>query len=189
MATSQAALLIAQLQGQGYNRSQIALALGRDSSYVSQIASGKRTGATYIPALQNLVTGEKVVNVPRRTTKAGRQARVRQGAIRDTENRIINLASKSPNGSKIKQDLKSIEKKGGRIGAIVTFKKYQAYEMNTPAQMDIPIWSHGTSAKWINETMYNTGMSFSELLQQQIENAYSPSVAENIISVQINAVY
>lgn len=189
MATSQAALLIAQLQAQGYNKSQIALALGRNSSYVSQITSGKRSGANYVPALQRLVTGEKVVSVPRRVTKTGRQARVRQGAIRDTSNRIINLSSKSPDGSKIKQDLKNIEKKNGKIGAIVTFKKYQAYEMTTPSQMDIPIWSHGTSAKWINDTMKHTGMSFSELLTQQIENAYSPTVAENIIAVQINAVY
>lgn len=186
---SQAQGLISQLTRKGYTNATIATALGKQKRYIELIASGQRTGDSYVEGLQNLLIGKGETSVPRRTGKAGTPVKGRIGAIKDKSNRVINLESKSPDGKQMINYLKAIEKNKGRIGVIVTFKNYQAYEMTTPARMDIPIWSNGTSAKWINEQMKKTGLTFSELLTQQIENAYSPTVAKNIISVQVNAVY
>lgn len=186
---SQASVLISQLQAQGYSKSAIAKAIGRDSSIVSQIANGKKSGASYVPALEGLSHGASSVEVPRRQTKAGKQANVRRGAIRDDKNRVVNTVSKSPDGANIQALLRSIEAKKGRIGVIVTFKRYQNYDMPYPTTMDVPIWSNGTTAKWINNTMKSNDMTFSELLTQQVKAAYEPMVCENVIAVQINAVY
>lgn len=186
---SQASILISQLQAKGYSKAAIAKAISRDSSIISQIAAGKKSGASYIPALEKLTGGAPSVTVERRKTKAGTTARVRGGAIRDESNRVINEVSKTPDGAHIQSLINKVEKQDGRIGAVVTFKRYQAYDMPYPTTMDIPIWSNGSSAKWVNSTMRETGMSFSQLLTQQVKKAYEPLVAEGVIAVQINVVY
>jgi len=188
--TTQAQNLIQQLHNQGLNNSQIAKLVGRDSSQISQIEKGKRTGDVLVPALSRIVAGEQkeAVTAPRQQTKTGKQKKVRTGAIRDTKNRIINETSNTPNGLKLRSDLKTIEKNRGLIGVVVSYRKYQAYEDVSPSARDVPLWSKGTTAKWINAKL-STGITFTELLQEQVENAYNPTFAEGIIGVQINVIY
>jgi hypothetical protein len=186
---SQAQNLIQQLQAQGKNYSAIGKLVGRDSSYISQIARGKRTGESLIPTLNKIVTGEtENVKAPRKTKKSGVQANVRKGAIRDTKRRIINETSSTPNGPKLRNDLRTIEKNNGLVGVVVSYRKYQAYDDTTPSQRDVAIWSNGVSAKWINSKL-SSGYTMTSLVQEQIENAYNPHVADGITNIQVNVVY
>lgn len=74
-----AAQLIAQLKDKAaMSNREIAAALGRDQSLVSQIARGKKSGAHYVAALSELNTTGTITRPPaRRQTKAGAPALVR----------------------------------------------------------------------------------------------------------------
>lgn len=74
-----AAELIGQLkEDAAMSNREIAAALGRDPSLVSQIVRGKKSGAHYVRALTELATtGTLTHHPPRRRTKAGGAAKVR----------------------------------------------------------------------------------------------------------------
>jgi hypothetical protein len=64
----------------GMSYSEIGRRLGgRDSSLISQIARKGNKGASFVDALTKVQGGAPFVNVPRKTTKAGTEARVRKG--------------------------------------------------------------------------------------------------------------
>lgn len=77
--TETAAQLIAQLKDKAaMSNREIAHALGRDPSLVSQIARGKKSGAHFVAALSELNRTGTVTQLPaRRRTKAGAPALVR----------------------------------------------------------------------------------------------------------------
>jgi hypothetical protein len=74
-----AADLMAELKEKAaMSNREIAVALGRDPSLVSQILRGKKSGAHYVRALTELATTGTVTHHPqRRRTKAGGAAKVR----------------------------------------------------------------------------------------------------------------
>lgn len=94
--------LVNDLRMQGLSYKEIGRRVGRDSSLISQIAHGKPKGASLVDALQKVERGEKSVDVARRTTKAGTQAKVRKGVgtIPGTDN--ISVKTKKGNKTIIK---------------------------------------------------------------------------------------
>lgn len=77
------ASLVNALLADGMTKSQIAKAIGRDSSVVSQIASGKKPYTNLVPTLSATLAnrrGEKVPvpEAPRRLNAQGQQAQVRK---------------------------------------------------------------------------------------------------------------
>jgi hypothetical protein len=86
--------IINDLRMGGMSYAEIGRKIGRDSSLVSQIAHGKPKGASFVDALTKVRACEKSVNVPRKTTKAGTEAKVRKGVgSRPGENIIVKTKS------------------------------------------------------------------------------------------------
>lgn len=87
--------LIATLRANGYNNSQIAKALGRDSRVISQITKGEKPYKNLTPALERLAGTRSgplpSVNAPRRTTAAGKVARTRAKPQELTGGRAVPL--------------------------------------------------------------------------------------------------
>lgn len=77
--------LIRALQERGYSQRQIARAIGRNDSLISQIARGKKPGGNLTDSLRELARRPGVsaapvaASPPRRTTRTGELARVRGG--------------------------------------------------------------------------------------------------------------
>lgn len=84
--------IISQLRAGGMSYSEIGRRVGRDSSLISQIGRKGNKGASLVSALQDIQGGATSVNVPRRTTKGGGQAKTRRGVktIPGTENVSVN---------------------------------------------------------------------------------------------------
>ena len=81
MANSQASIL--QLRERGFTDTQIGRLVGRDSSLIKQISTGKKPGANLADTLASFLAKPKAdvqrVEVPRRLSKAGTVAEVRSG--------------------------------------------------------------------------------------------------------------
>lgn len=80
------------LHAGGMSYKEIGRRLNRDSSLISQVAHGKPKGANLVGGLREIQGGATAVNVPRRTTKAGTEAKTRRGVhtIPGTSNISIN---------------------------------------------------------------------------------------------------
>jgi hypothetical protein len=71
--------LVNELHAGGMSYKEIGRRVGRDSSLISQIARGRPKGASLADALAKVQAGETSIEVPRRQTKAGTEAKVRRG--------------------------------------------------------------------------------------------------------------
>jgi len=99
--------LIASLKSGGMSYAEIGRRVGRDVSYISQAAKGKK-GGNLVGALQQLSQGAKAAPVSRRVSKSGSQARVRRGVQTDSAG---NISVKTRTGDKT---LVKALKKGGQ---------------------------------------------------------------------------
>lgn len=78
---AQARELVRELKAGGMSYGEIGRRLGRNPSVVSQIARGAPKGAAYVGALREIQAGATKVNVERRKTAAGTEAKVRHRGV------------------------------------------------------------------------------------------------------------
>jgi|GEM_PF-3777090 len=89
--------LVEQLLQDGMSKAEIARAVGRDSSVISQITAGRKPYANLVPTLEALAAqrqGQEVTvpRAPRRVAKSGQLAQVRR---RTAGGRTVRVHSKS----------------------------------------------------------------------------------------------
>lgn len=119
--------LIERLLSKGLTKADIARAVKRDSSLISQIEKGKKPGANLQGALQNLLEGKAAGNVERRTTKAGKVASVRKSKKaserplqKDKQGRI-RYTSESARPAVLLNRIEKVAEAGGKVSFRVTY--------------------------------------------------------------------
>lgn len=105
---AQAQALIASLKAQGMSYAEIGRRTGRDVSYISQAAKGKK-GGNLVGPLQKIAAGAAKAEAPRRTGKAGTEAKVRRGVNKDAAG---NISVKTKTGDKTL--VKGLQQAGNR---------------------------------------------------------------------------
>jgi hypothetical protein len=148
----QAQGIIQQLHSQGMSYKEIGRRIGRDSSYVSQIARRGNKGASIVPALQQIQGGATSVNVPRRTTRGGSAARVRGKTrtfhLKSGRTRHVTNVKKGP--ATLKGSLQEAARKNQRVQWDVHFKKLKVYPDKPPQEG----WASGHQpAGWNAQTL------------------------------------
>jgi hypothetical protein len=89
--------LIGSLKAGGMSYAEIGRRVGRDVSYISQAARGKK-GGNLVGPLQQIIGGAKKAEPPRRTTKGSTtQAKVRRGIQKSADG---NISVKTKTGDK-----------------------------------------------------------------------------------------
>lgn len=122
--------LIRALKAAGISYSEIARQVGRDSSFISQVARGKKVGANLEKALEQIAKNEPVEKPEPRVTKSGEVAKVRQPAaksegeakpklLKDKEGRI-RFAPASERQYVFTNRLSKIAEAGGKVSFRVT---------------------------------------------------------------------
>lgn len=182
--------IVLDLNAKGFNNSQIAKILGRDSSYISQIKAGKRSGEAYIEGLQAIQSGKKVPTIERRRTKTGKIARIKTSPhIKNVEGSTIAYTSSSPDGPQTMKVLRTIADNNGKIGLSVDLAKFKAYDMPKAAKGSTALWTHWYSAKSVLQKMQEQNLTFSQLIEQQISNREKVDEAKGVRKVTINVDY
>ena len=122
--------LVAELMAAGMSKAEIARAVGRDSSVVSQITSGAKPYRNLIPTLEavrdNRVRGREraVPEAPRRTNAAGQAARVRGKTRRaGGRNVLVGRQAAASGARSILRMLREAAEAGMRVAWTVTYPK------------------------------------------------------------------
>lgn len=178
--------IIFQLHAEGFNNAKIARAIGRDSSIVSQIAKGKKTGSHYVDALQEMLGGRDVPSVPRRTDKHGQIASVRtQNTIRDKTGSIDSATSSNVNVLKV--TIEKLAQQNAQISLVIAFAQFQKYGQKVPTAQSVSLYAKGGyNANYIASALQH--QNFNDFILQQVQKAHNPDVAKNIVSVTINVI-
>lgn len=113
--------LVASLKAGGMSYGEIARRVGRDVSYISQTAKGKK-GGNLVTALQGISGGAKKVSVPRKATAAGVAAKVRKGIQKVPGGDNISVKTKTGDKTLVKA-LTQMKGKGKQVKWKVKAKK------------------------------------------------------------------
>lgn len=138
------------LHAMGYTNAAIGRAIGRDSSYIAQVAKGKKPGTTIQSSLESLIKGNvppppprgaTIAPAPRKTTKTGAVARVRQRATEINGGRVLDAGR----GAKtIQRELARAARAGKQVNFTVRVAKVKKYkEAIEVPHAEVELFSHG----------------------------------------------
>lgn len=180
--------LVHRLHRQGYSDTQIGAAINRDSSLIHQIDTGRKPGNNLAPSLRDMAEGRPVTPPSRRLSASGQQARVRIGTtLRDSRRRVIQFASRSINA--IEAQLHRVAQYNGKVSLLIEYRRFQAYEDDTPSRQTVSLWGKGGySAAIILGESYNYG-GLEAFIEDQIEKAHQPEMMEGRGLIIMNVVY
>lgn len=179
--------LISQLMGKGYSKASIGRAVGRDSSLIGQVFSGKKPGRNLTGALSSLLKSGKASPPPRRTTSAGKPARVRTPSVYEGTGRKKALVMSAPtmasDETRIKT-LNSFKRSKRKVMASLTFNKWKPYKDSKAHKQEVNIYAHGRDPQAIIDSARAEGKTIDEYLIDQVKAVYKPDMAENFAGVR-----
>jgi hypothetical protein len=175
---SDSAKLINRMHAKGTSYSSIGKSLGRDSSFISQIAHGKKKGTNLTGALKDMAAGRKVTAPPaRRTTKAGTLAKVRRGSLRD-KGALVMTAPLKASDETWKKTLKQFQKQNKKVMASLTFTQWRPYTNSKTHKQTVNIYAHGRDPQAIIDSASAAGQTIEEYMIDQVKVVYKPDQAE-----------
>jgi hypothetical protein len=178
--------LISKLLEKGHTKASIGRALGRDSSLIGQVYSGKKPGRNLTGGLSSLLESGKAASPPRRTTSTGKPARVRQPSVFEGKGRkkVLVMTAPTTNNKELGKALNQFKNSNRRVTAYVTFNKWKPYKDSKPHKQEVPIYAHGRSARAILDDASAEGKTIDEYLISQAKAVYKPDMAENFAGVR-----
>jgi hypothetical protein len=171
----------------GYSKASIGRAVGRDSSLIGQVFSGKKPGGNLTGALSSLLKTGKAPEPPRRTTSAGKPARVRAASVFEGKGRkkaLVMTAPTKASDETRKKTLNQFKRSKRKVMASLTFNKWKPYKDSKPHKQEVTIYSHGRDPQAIIDSAEAAGQTVDEYLIDQVKAVYKPDTAENFAGVR-----
>lgn len=138
MAASASTRILEALHRGGMTDQQIGKALGRNSSLIRQVRLGKKPGRNLENALRQLQSRRQITPPPRRTTRAGEQARVRAGRRVTPSGRFIHTYYQH-NAKSFLRKIQTLAKRHRYVELHVLFGRIKHYKDKVEHRMETVI--------------------------------------------------
>lgn len=177
---AEAQRLVLQLKASGLSYNEIARRTGRDVSYISQTAKGKK-GGNLVSSLKDIQAGAKKAEAPRRQTKSGEQAKVRRGIEKVPGSDNISLKTKTGDKTIIKA-LTQMSGKGKRVKWKVKVKKAKTQSGNDQKDTGFNGGSAQGSGKQVKENKWSPEDLLNRIQNPQQGDKWQPGEARKALA-------